>query len=425
MVAGSNALMIEAVDLAGNSRIEVRQVFYEPTPPQGRLLKVSGDLQSASIRSALAQPLVVQLVDSEGNPRPGETLAFAVARGNGQFSGGERRLLAVTDGGGQASVSFTLGSRAGSGAHRVEATVAGVGTVSFSATAEAGSPESLHLVSGDGQPGVPGQELAQPLKVVVTDAGQNPVAGAEVTFEVLAGGGSFNGEASQAVLTDSKGYASAKLLLGSSLGIGAHQVEAYISGLGQLPVLFQASAFLEGDPSETKLSGVVLDNAGVPVPGYTLSLLGSSQQATSGPAGEFTLAGVPLGHQFLVADGSTASRPGTWPHLEFEVFLLSGIDNRMNRPIFVLPLDVASGVPAGGAEAAVVEVPQVPGFSLTVAPGTVTFPDGATEGVVSATAVQADKIPMAPPEGMQPRFIVSIQPAGAVFDPPAPVTFQM
>ncbi|MCB1034456.1 MAG: Ig-like domain-containing protein, partial [Acidobacteria bacterium] len=423
LLVGSNVLTVEAIDLAGNSRVEVLEVFYEPVPAAGRLVKVSGDLQSAPILSPLALPLVVQLLDAEGNPRAGETVAFEVFRGNGRFSGGERRLLATTDGAGQAAVSWVLGSRAGSGVQRVEATVAGVGFVSFAATAEAGAPERIHIVSGDGQQGVPGQLLSRPLQVIVTDEGQNPVAGVEVTFEVTAGGGTLGGGASQLVTTDARGYAAANLTVGSALGIGTHLAEASFAGQGQLPVLFQASVFLEGDPASTSLSGVVLDNAGVPVPGYTLSFLGSPLEVTSGPAGAFSLTGAPVGHQFLLADGTTASRPGSWPSLEFEVFLLGGIENRMSRPIFVLPLDVAGGVTAGGAEEAVVEIPEVPGFSLRVAPGSATFPDGLATGVVSATAVHADKIPMAPPEGMQPRFIVTVQPAGATFDPPAPVTF--
>src|SRR5947207_12978114 len=33
-----------------------------------------------------------------------------------------------------------------------------------------------------------------------------------------------------------------------------------------------------------------------------------------------------------------------------------------------------------------------------------------------------DKVPMMPGFGQQPRFIVTIQPSGAVFNPPAPIT---
>jgi hypothetical protein len=67
-------------------------------------------------------------------------------------------------------------------------------------------------------------------------------------------------------------------------------------------------------------------------------------------------------------------------------------------------------------------LPDMPGFALDIAPGSVTFPDGSRSGLVSATLVHSDKIPMVPGFGQQPRFIVTIQPAGARFDPPARLT---
>ena len=42
--------------------------------------------------------------------------------------------------------------------------------------------------------------------------------------------------------------------------------------------------------------------------------------------------------------------------------------------------------------------------------------------MISVTAVHSDKVPMVPNFGQQPRFIVTIQPAGARFDPPARLT---
>jgi hypothetical protein len=52
----------------------------------------------------------------------------------------------------------------------------------------------------------------------------------------------------------------------------------------------------------------------------------------------------------------------------------------------------------------------------------VTFPGGGRSGVVSVTVVHNDKVPMVPNFGQQPRLIVTIQPAGARFDPPARLT---
>ena len=74
-----------------------------------------------------------------------------------------------------------------------------------------------------------------------------------------------------------------------------------------------------------------------------------------------------------------------------------------------------------GNEDVTLTLEEVPGFALTVKAGSVTFPDGSKIGKMSVTVVNSSKVPMAPPNGMQPQFIVTIQPAGAKFDPPAPL----
>ena len=56
---------------------------------------------------------------------------------------------------------------------------------------------------------------------------------------------------------------------------------------------------------------------------------------------------------------------------------------------------------------------DIPEFSLFVEPGSATFADGSKSGVISATVL--------PTPTDSPRFVVTIQPAGVVFDPPAPV----
>src|SRR4029453_16214554 len=67
-------------------------------------------------------------------------------------------------------------------------------------------------------------------------------------------------------------------------------------------------------------------------------------------------------------------------------------------------------------------LPQVPGFALTIAAGGGAFPGGGGSGCVTVTPVNADKVPMAPGFGQQPRFVVTIQPVGTIFNPPAAIT---
>ena len=104
-------------------------------------------------------------------------------------------------------------------------------------------------------------------------------------------------------------------------------------------------------------------------------------------------------------------------------------------PIYLLPLD--DGVPlAGGDDEVALTLTEVPGFELHVLPNSTFLPCGQTDACtaeqctgglcqtpvsVSVTQVHSDKIPMTPMDGLQPRFIITIQPAGVHFDPPAPI----
>src|SRR5579883_1860254 len=67
------------------------------------LNKVSGDNQSGAIGNALPNPLVVQVLDSSGNPQSGVTVTFAVTSGGGSVS----PTSAVTGSNDQASTVLT------------------------------------------------------------------------------------------------------------------------------------------------------------------------------------------------------------------------------------------------------------------------------------------------------------------------------
>jgi len=67
----------------------------------------------------------------------------------------------------------------------------------------------------DRQEGTAGKELSKPLQVMVLDADKKPVQGADVTFNIRAGGGTFGSDATTIVVkTDGKGIASTRFTLG-------------------------------------------------------------------------------------------------------------------------------------------------------------------------------------------------------------------
>ena len=110
------------------------------------------------------------------------------------------------------------------------------------------TPHSLTKVSGDGQEGSVGEQLAKPFVVSVLDQDGSAFAGAVVTFSVTAGGGTLS---AATVTTDANGRAATRLTLGSQPG--TNTVEATVEGLE--PETFTATAVVQTAHSLTKVSG--------------------------------------------------------------------------------------------------------------------------------------------------------------------------
>ena len=89
-----------------------------------------------------------------------------------------------------------------------------------------GSPSALRAFSGDGQEGLVGTELPEPLVVRVTDGASNPVANVALEFR-------FQDEVPDARVepstreTDDSGFASVRVRLGNT--VGPQTVEASVA----------------------------------------------------------------------------------------------------------------------------------------------------------------------------------------------------
>lgn len=106
------------------------------------LVKVSGDNQSGATGATLPNPLVVKVVNAQNNPQSGVTVNFAIESGGGSVS----PASAVTNASGQASTTLTLGSvPTGSDGVVVSVTAAGIGSITFSATATPANPNPIYL----------------------------------------------------------------------------------------------------------------------------------------------------------------------------------------------------------------------------------------------------------------------------------------
>ena len=151
-------------------------------PHPAKLVKISGDNQQSTPGTALDHPLVIEVRDQHGKSLPNANVTFSVTAGGGTLAS----TTATTDANGHARSTLTLGSDLGT--NTVTATVAGLDSITFTATTVEQVPHSLTKVSGDGQQGQAGEQLAKPFVVLVLDEDGAAMARVSVTFTVTAGG---------------------------------------------------------------------------------------------------------------------------------------------------------------------------------------------------------------------------------------------
>lgn len=214
-VVATNQLLLELV-LCLADRVE--QCCGGATP-ELELELVSGDAQTGEAGRELSEPVVVRVVDDQGQPAPGHPIDLAVTAGGGSV----QPASAPSDANGLVSGRWTLGSGADA-AQELRASLASGARVLFSARAEGAVVEKrITRVSGDGQAGPAGGELAEPLVVLVDDQNGDPVAGELVDFEASPSGASLN---PVQAFTDSSGRASTRWTLAPTPG--AHELVASI-----------------------------------------------------------------------------------------------------------------------------------------------------------------------------------------------------
>lgn len=458
LVPGENVLNAVATDAFGNQSGRSVRVVYDPSAVYSLQRVCAGsnclDLQGR-VREFLPDSVRVRLTDRDGAPSVGDTLVYRVVQGSGVISGdldsGSRVGMAITNAQGEANLSWRLGRRSGPGANRLQVEgLRGRGQLFLSATAQGDSLVRLQISGGDHQRGLAGSPAPWPVVALVTDTLNNPLEGEAVTFQATRGGGHFGGYDTITVMTGADGKATALWTLGETTIPEGQVVEAYLrrprgldlvadsvdalfgtlsvsSRMRSLPAVFRATALKGGPIESTTVTGVVLDNQNDPLPGVTVILEELGLRTVTDETGHFRISAMVSGIRHLKVIGATSTRPGKWVSLHFEINIVSGVENHLGMPIYLLSENERpeSAKRPRVDSAVTLTVAEVPGFSLTVPQGSARFPfewDDARR-VVSVTPVHLDKIPMPPGEGMQPVVVVSIQPMDVKFDIPAPVTF--
>jgi len=202
-----------------------------PVPAIQKAAAASGDAQSGTVATALANPLRV-LVTLSGAPHAGDTVTWG-ATGVGASV---LPLRSVTDATGIATATWTLGRIAG--AQSASATLSGASgsPVSFAATATAGAATQIALAGGDNQSGAPNAVLPAQLSVRTADVFGNGTAGTAVTWAVTGGSA---GVAPASTTSDASGVARTTVTLGATAG--AVTITATSAGLAGSPVTLHAT----------------------------------------------------------------------------------------------------------------------------------------------------------------------------------------
>lgn len=172
--------------------------------PAASLVVVQGDGQTGQAGLGLHTSIVLRALDATGAAASGVTVSLAVTAGGGAVTPASD----TTDALGEFTAKWTLGPS--DTAQEIQAVTPGVSPVSITATGLL--PTQILLVQGNNQTAKQATVVANSIIVRVVGAGNVPMQGVTVGFQILAGGG---GMAPLTVITDSLGQASTKWTLGA------------------------------------------------------------------------------------------------------------------------------------------------------------------------------------------------------------------
>ncbi len=190
------------------------------------LVIVQGADQSAQAGKDLPTPIVFRVLDSAGTAIHGITISLSVASGGGAISPASD----TTDANGEVTAKWTLGPN--DVAQTIQAAVPGLAPVPVYAIGIV--PAQIIIAQGNNQTAKAGAALTNSVIIRVVGAGNVPMQGVTVGFQVLTGGG---GMTPQTVITNALGEALTKWSLGA---VGVNTALVVVGTL--TPVTLSATA---------------------------------------------------------------------------------------------------------------------------------------------------------------------------------------
>ncbi len=192
------------------------------------------------------------------------------------------------------------------------------------------------------------------------------------------------------------------------------------------PVTLRVTA----DPlTTTRLSGVIQNTSQQPLAGVALTV-GAAQTTTAADGSFlFDFGANPPPDDRLKVHGEGLTGTAAYPFIAEKLALLlnhdvfTGVNNVIERPIFLPPLDIANGKKIDPNNDTTVTTAAIPGAAVFVAKGTLKDRQGNPfTGTLSITRVPTGLTPAALPADLHPDLVVTIQPGDMVFTQPAPLT---
>lgn len=207
------------------------------------ILATSPTTLSGAAGSTLTDSLAVRLTDAFGNVVPNTVVNWTTpssADGGVLTPGGSP--AGATNSSGVSRSKWRLRNSSSAGTDTAFASFAALTPVEFVATLNPSTADNIGLISGNGQSGTVGSDLAAPFVVRVEDSGGSPVSGISVSFSITStpNGATSAALSTQSVLTDASGLAQTTLTLGDLAG--SYTVAATNAQLLGSPITFTSTA---------------------------------------------------------------------------------------------------------------------------------------------------------------------------------------
>lgn len=177
---------------------------------------------------------------------------------------------------------------------------------------------------------------------------------------------------------------------------------------------------LQAPAGETALSGLSLTLRGQPLQNVTIRV--GNRSVRTDQTGRFLLTSIEPGHQVMIIDGRTASRPGvSYGIFRVGVDMVPGKTTVLSHTVWMPKLDTAHAtrISAPSTNNVVITNPLIPGLELRLPAGTIIRDiDGQAVTEITITPVPVDRSPFPLPAGVKVPVFASIQPGGAHVLPP-------